>query len=183
LKANGKHGKPRTPDERRYVVQMALEDIELGEKTDVEIAAICDVSSMTVGRVRKALGLEKATRIDKNGRKVDVTKHGRPAATEPEPEYTHDDRLSELATEHQHALEENNKLRDRLAINALPDAEEAKAEIEETIDGLRSQVSSLELELRAVTQSRNDYQQKNSDLIKQVTYWKRRAEKAEKAAA
>jgi hypothetical protein len=38
LKANGKHGKPRTPDERRYVVQMALEDIELGEKTDTEIA-------------------------------------------------------------------------------------------------------------------------------------------------
>jgi hypothetical protein len=80
-------------------------------------------------------------------------------------------------------LDENNKLRDRLAIYALPETEEAKAEFEETIVGLRSQVSSLEMELRAVTQSRNDYQQKNNDLIKQVTYWKRRAEKADKVAA
>jgi len=54
LKANSKHGKPRTPEERRYVVKMAFDDIELGEKTDVEIAFHCDVSSMTVGRVRKA---------------------------------------------------------------------------------------------------------------------------------
>jgi len=115
---------------------------------------------------------------------MDTTNIGRkPIEVAPEPEYTHDDRLSELATEHQHALQENDKLRDRLAIGALPDAAEAKAEIEETIDTLRSQVASLEMELRAVTQSRNDYQQKNSDLIQQVTYWKRRAEKAEKVAA
>jgi chromosome segregation ATPase len=141
---------------------------------------------MTVGRVRKSLDLARPDKVmTKNGKMMDTKNIGAKAkpAPEPEPEYTHDDRLSELATEHQHALEENNKLRDRLAINALPDAAEAKAEIEETIDGLRSQVSSLELELRAVTQSRNDYQQKNSDLIKQVTYWKRRAEKAEKATA
>jgi hypothetical protein len=99
LKANGKHGKPRTPDERRYVVQMALEDIELGEKTDVEIAAICDVSSMTVGRVRKALGLEKQVRVDKRGRKVDVTKIGRPKVEVPfwpaAPEYTEADKMEE----------------------------------------------------------------------------------------
>jgi len=184
--ANHDHGLPRTPEEIRLNVISCFNDVELCGLSDAKIAEICKCSPMTVGRVRKSLDLARPDKVmGKDGRLMSTKNIGAKVkpAPEPEPEYTHDDRLSELATEHQHALEENNKLRDRLAINALPDAAEAKAEIEETIDSLRSQVSSLELELRAVTQSRNDYQQKNSDLIKQVTYWKRRAEKAEKAAA
>lgn len=187
LGANSDHGMPRTNEEKRDTVITAFNDVELSEMSDREIAGICKVSPMTVGRIRKALELDRPTKVvTKSGKMMETANIGlksKPAPEPETPEYTHDDRLSELATEHQHALEENNKLRDRLAINALPDSAEAKAEIEETIDTLRSQVSSLELELRAVTQSRNDYQQKNSDLIKQVTYWKRRAEKAEKASA
>lgn len=185
--ANHDHGLPRTSEEIRANVTSCFNDVELCGLSDVQIAAICKCSSMTVGRVRKLLDLDRPEKVmTKNGKMMDTKKIGNNSKPAPEPEvpeYTHDDRLSELATEHQHALDEVSKLRDRLAINALPDAAEAKAEIEETIDTLRSQVSSLELELRAVTQSRNDYQQKNSDLIKQVTYWKRRAEKAEKATA
>jgi hypothetical protein len=178
LKANGKHGKPRSPDERRYVVQLALEDIELGEKSDTEIALICDVSSMTVGRVRKALGLEKAMRIDKNGRKMDVSKSGRPIA--PEPEYTEEDKLHELAIEHTALAEENAKLKDQLAIRSLPVSEKARTEVQQTIEELREQVKELEFQLRTMTQSRNEFQSKNAEMIKQVNYWKKRAEKAEK---
>jgi hypothetical protein len=184
LKANGKHGKPRTPDERRYVVQLALEDIELGEKTDVEIALICDVSSMTVGRVRKALGLEKTTRVDKNGRKVDVTKSGRPwmpPPIPPMPEYTEEDRLHEMAIEHTAMAEENAKLKDMLAVKSLPVSEKAREEVAQTIEELREQVKELEFQLRTMTQSRNEFQSKNAEMIKQVNYWKKRAEKAEKA--
>ena len=184
--ANHDHGMPRTAEEVRESVISCFNDVELSELSDRKISEICKCSPMTVGRVRKSLELDRPTKVmTKNGRMMDTSNIGTKAkpAPEPEPEYTHDDRLSELATEHQHALDEVNKLRDRLAINALPETEEAKAEIEETIDGLRAQVASLEMELRAVTQSRNDYQQKNSDLIKQVTYWKRRSEKAEKLAA
>jgi hypothetical protein len=181
LKANGKHGKPRSPDERRYVVQLALEDIELGEKTDTEIAIICDVSSMTVGRVRKALGLEKATRVDKNGRKMDVSKAGRPVAPAPEPEYTEEDKLQEMAIEHTALAEENAKLKDMLAVKSLPVSEKAREEVKQTIEELREQVKDLEFQLRTMTQSRNEFQSKNAEMIKQVNYWKKRAEKAEKA--
>jgi hypothetical protein len=184
LKANGKHGKPRTPDERRYVVQMALEDIELGEKTDVEIAIICDVSSMTVGRVRKALGLEKPVRINKKGQKVDVTKIGRvkidPPPAPPAPEYTIEDKMQEMAKEHTIIAEENAKLKDQLTIKSLPVSETAKQEIEETIESLREEIKSLEFQLRTMTQSRNEFQSKNAEMIKQMNYWKKRAEKAEK---
>jgi hypothetical protein len=181
LKANGKHGKPRTPEERRYVVQMALEDIELGEKTDVEIALICDVSSMTVGRVRKAMGLEAATRVNKNGQKVDITGRGPKVAPVPVLEYTEEDKMHELAIEHTALSEENTKLKDMLAIKTLPVSEKARTEVQETIEQLRAEVKDLEFRLRTMTQSRNEFQSKNAEMIKQMTYWKKRTERAEKA--
>jgi hypothetical protein len=182
LPANGKHGKQRTPEERRWVVQLALEDIELGEKTDTEIAVHCDVSSMTVGRVRKALGLDKSVRVDKKGRKVNITNIGRvkvdppfwPAAP------TESDKMEEMAKEHTIIAEENAKLKDQLAVKSLPVSQTAKKEIAETIETLRAEVKDLEFQLRTMTQSRNEFQSKNAEMIKQMAYWKKRAEKAEK---
>jgi hypothetical protein len=179
-KANHDHGLPRTNEDRRAIVMEALQDIEYCDKSDREIAEACEVSPMTVGRVRKSMDLEKATkRVTKSGRVIDTTKIGRAKKEEPEaiPE---DDKLKELATEHKAVSEENAKLRDMLAIGALPEAEEAKAQVQTTIEELRKEVSNLELQLRAVTSSRNDFQNKNAELLKQVTYWKKRAEKANK---
>ena len=184
LPANGKHGKQRTPEERRWVVQLALEDIELGEKTDAEIAGHCDVSSMTVGRVRKALGLDKSVRIDKKGRKVNITNIGRVKVEPPfwpaAPVYTEEDKMQEMAKEHTIIAEENAKLKDQLAIKSLPVSQTAKKEIAETIETLRAEVKDLEFQLRTMTQSRNEFQSKNAEMIKQMAYWKKRAEKAEK---
>jgi len=182
LKANSKHGKPRTPEERRYVVQMALEDIEYGDASDAVIAELCDVSISTVGRVRKALGLEKSSTVDKNGRRVDVSKSGRPMAPPPppEPEYTEEDKFHEMAIEHTAMAEENAKLKDMLAVKSLPVSEKARAEVQQTIEELREQVKDLEFQLRTMTQSRNEFQNKNAEMIKQMNYWKKRAEKAEK---
>jgi cell division protein FtsB len=137
---------------------------------------------MTVGRVRKALGLEKAVRVNKKGQKVDVTKMGRkkeevpfwPAAP------TEEDKMQEMAKEHTIIAEENAKLKDQLAIKSLPVSTTAKKEIEETIESLRAQVKDLEFQLRTMTQSRNEFQSKNAEMIKQMSYWKKRAEKAEK---
>ena len=182
LFANGKHGKQRTPDERRWVVQLALEDIELGEKSDAEIGVHCDVSAMTVGRVRKALGLTKTVRTNKKGQKVNISNIGR---VKVEPPFwpaapTEEDKMQEMAKEHTIIAEENAKLKDQLAIKSLPVSTTAKKEIEETIESLRAQVKDLEFQLRTMTQSRNEFQSKNAEMIKQMAYWKKRAEKAEK---
>ena len=183
LKANSKHGKPRTPEERRYAVQMALEDIEYGETPDSYVAELCDVSLATVSRVRKLLGLERASIVDKNGRRVDVSRSGRPSAPPPPPpppEYTEDDKFQEMAIEHTAMAEENAKLKDMLAVKSLPVSEKARAEVQQTIEELREQVKTLEFQLRTMTQSRNEFQNKNAEMIKQMNYWKKRAEKAEK---
>jgi hypothetical protein len=179
-KANHDHGLPRTNEDRRAIVMEALKDIEYCEKSDREIAEACEVSPMTVGRVRKSMDLDKtAKRITKGGRVIDITKIGRVKKEEPQaiPE---DDKLKELATEHKVISEENAKLKDMLAVKTLPASEDAKIEVAATLEDLRKQVASLESQLRAVTSSRNDFQNKNAELIKQVTYWKRRAEKADK---
>jgi len=181
LKANSKHGKPRTPDERRYVVQMALEDIEYSNATDHTIAELCDVSVQTVGRVRKVLGLEKTTRVTKDGKTISTVNRGRPAAPPPEPEYTEDDKMHELAIEQIALTEENTKLKDMLAVRSLPVSEKARTEVQETIESLRAEVKDLEFKLRTMTQSRNEFQSKNAEMIKQLTYWKKRAERSEKA--
>jgi chromosome segregation ATPase len=68
-----------------------------------------------------------------------------------------------------------------LAVKSLPVSEEARVEVQQTIDELREQVKTLEFQLRTMTQSRNEFQSKNAEMIKQLTYWRRRAEKAEKA--
>ena len=180
LGANANHGLPRSNEDKRNSVVTCFEDIELCELSDREIAKICKVSVMTVGRVRKSLQLDVPVRTGKDGRKIDTASIGRPAPQPTqEPEYTEEDRVSELATEHAHALEENIKLKDRLAVSSLMDSEEAKVEVQETIETLRDQVKSLERQLAAVTASRNEFQNKNAEMIKQMAYWKKRAEKAE----
>lgn len=176
LKANSHHGKQRSPEERRYVVQLALEDIELGELSDAQVAQICQVSKMTVGRVRKALGLKRETTIGKDGKRRDTSNIGR--KPKPEPVYEEEDKLTELATEISAVSEENTKLKDMLAVRSLPVSEDARAEVQETIESLREQVRELEAKLKSMTQSRDEFMSKNAEILKQINYWKRRAEKA-----
>ena len=181
LKANSTHGKQRSPDESRYVVQLALEDIELGDLSDKQIATICDVSAMTVGRVRKAMGLENKPTIGKDGKRRDTSNIGRKPVVKPvEPAYeepTNDDKLNELATEFGVISEENTRLKDLLAVRSMPVSEEAQAEVQETIEMLREQIKDLESQLHSMTQSRNEFMSKNAEMLKQINYWKKRAEK------
>jgi len=185
LGANATHGMPRTNEEKRDTVITALNDPEICEMKDREIARICNVSNMTVGRIRKELSLintPKPPKEPKGGKPVaPPAAPPTPPKADPDAYDPREDMLKEMAAEHQELAQENLKLKDQLAIKQLPATEEAKAEIESTIESLRKEVASLEAQLRSVTSSRNDYQQKNADLLKQVTYWKRRAEKAEKA--
>jgi hypothetical protein len=176
--ANSEHGLPRTNEEKRLVVASLLEDIEYAESSDRDIAKICKVSHMTVGRIRKAMELNKK-------QKLPPPPPAKPSTKAPEPEQpeqpTEEDRITELATEMRAIAEENAKLKDQLAIVDMDIDDVAKAHVTTTIEDLRSEVKDLELQLKSVTISRNDFQNKFAEAVKQVSYWKKRAEKAEKA--
>jgi hypothetical protein len=90
-------------------------------------------------------------------------------------------------TEAQHTIselaEENEKLRDRLAVEAMDASEEEKTEAAETIRELRAQVKTLEAEISAGKASRDTYMRTDAELKAQVSYWRKQAEKAAKAVA
>lgn len=183
--ANAQHGLRRTNEDKRKAVLILLNDLEWSEWSDSEIARRCHVSNMTVGRIKKSIGLEKSTEVkykDKNGnvKKMDVSKSvSEPVTLKPlekmaEPE---DDKLQELAVAHQELAEENARLLDKLAVQNMEGSEEEKQSAAETIADLRAQVKALEAELRAVKVSRDQLQAKNSDMLKQLNYYKKKVEK------
>lgn len=183
LGANSTHGLPRSNDDKRKAVMTVLDDMEWCEWADREIARVCGVSSMTVGRIKKSLqiatpsekkyikeGVEKVMKTDNIGKEVTNLK--------PAEVFMEDDKLAEMAVAHQELADENAKLMDKLKAVELTGDQQA---IDDQFADYRAQIKALEAELRAVKNSRDQFQSKNAELIKQVAYWRKKAEKLEKA--
>lgn len=94
---------------------------------------------------------------------------------------------SDALAEAQHTItelaQENDELRDKLAVESLMDSEEAKTQTAETIRELRALVKTLEAENAALKVSRDTYQREASEAKKSAIYWRKQAEKAAKDAA
>jgi hypothetical protein len=172
LGANYNHGLPRTIDDKRKSVTSAL--AEFKNISARQIADICKVSHTFVQRVQKSLEI-----VQKEKQPVPPPE---PKPVVPPPPSL-DDGAHDLAVELQSLVDENNELRDQLLVKQSTIKESAKEEVSRTIKELRDRIRQLELELESVTKSRNEYQNKSAEAIKQVAYWKRRAEKSEKIAA
>ena len=181
--ANANHGVRRTNDDKRKAVSTLLDDIEWSEWSDHEIARQCNVSHVTVGRVRKSMGLEKTEKkyTTKHGTEAKMKMPSEPVVMKPvekmEPK-EEDFRLQELAAAHADLAAENAALLDKLAVAGMEGTEEEKQAAASTLEDLRSQIKTMEAELRAVKNSRDQLQAKNAELIKQVAYWRKQAEKA-----
>ena len=86
------------------------------------------------------------------------------------------------AEEARHAIEElaaeNERLSDRLAVEAMDASEEEKTAASQTIAELRERVRILEIEVSALKASRDTYMRESSEKQKQISYWRKLAEKA-----
>jgi hypothetical protein len=182
LGANSTHGLPRSNDDKRKAVMTLLDDMEWCEWADREIARVCGVSGMTVGRIKKSLqiakpsekkyikeGVEKVMKTDNIGKEVTNLK--------PAEVFIEDDKLAEMAVAHQELADENAGLLDKLKAVEMTGDQQA---VDDQFSVYRAQIKALEAELRAVKSSRDQFQSKNAELIKQVSYWRKRAEKTEK---
>jgi hypothetical protein len=203
LGVNDKHGLQRTNADKRKAVMIALNDFEWQDYSDIKIAQICKVSATFVAKCRKKANIERPaekTYTTKHGTeaKMDTTKIGKakpqtddpkPATAKPKVEpapvtelaplekytSTEGDQLNELSHVNAELHAENLKLHDKMTV--LSGDQEV---INSQFESLRSQITGLEAEMKAVKNSRDQFQAKNADLIKQVNYWRKRAEKAEK---
>jgi ParB-like chromosome segregation protein Spo0J len=183
VSANDKHGLRRSNADKRKAVLVLLEDFEWSEWNDVKIATQCGVSSMFVGKLRKEINGDEvpAQRIVKRGDKefiMNTDKIGRVLEKQdPAPEYDEEDKLEEMATEFNAIAQENEELRTKLALQIMDGTPEEKKQAQAIIEEQAERIKSLEAQVKGLTASRDAYQLKNAELIKQVNYWKKQAQK------
>jgi hypothetical protein len=166
IKANNKHGlRPTNEDKRKGVITM-LKDIEWQDYSNRDIAEICGVSHTLVNAIRKELEEGKPSG------KVSTPKPTSGKVSTPDPAVEFD--KAEIEREMQQAAtenlqKENEDLRDQLTVAmaaSTDDLEKEKAQ--SIIKDLRAQIRLLEIELKAVTTSRDQFQRENAQLMKQV---------------
>jgi len=185
VSANDKHGLRRSNADKRKAVLVLLEDFEWSEWNDVKIATQCGVSSMFVGKLRKEINGDEvpAQRIVKRGDKeyvMDTKKIGSREETVEDqiPEYDEqEEKLEEMATEFKAIAERNEELEARLAVKLMDGTPEEKKQAQSIIEEQAERIKSLEAQVKGLTSSRDAYQLKNAELIKQVNYWKKQAQK------
>lgn len=179
---NNSHGLRRTNEDKRKAVMTLLDDLEWCDWADTAIAKACNVSSMTVGRIRKSLNLEQTEKkyLNKQGKEVTVNTEnlGRKVEPKVEQEPEQDDHLQELAHANVELAEELAILKDRLAIKASDATEEEKQSLTDTMAELRATVKAQEAEIAALKSARDQLLAKNADMLKQLAYWKKQAQKA-----
>lgn len=83
----------------------------------------------------------------------------------------------ELRASVQALAEDNERLSDRLAVEAMDATEEERTAAADTIATLRKEVRNLTAELDATRSSRDTLLVESAELKKQVAYWRRKAEK------
>jgi hypothetical protein len=187
LGANGTHGLRRTNADKRKAVQTMLADAEWTAWSDRKIAEACGVSQPFVSGMRKP---EKViTVITPKPEKVEsdsttaVQKQPKRTLNLPDEQPANEDQLIEAQHTISELAQENDALRDKLAVESLMESEEAKTQTLETIQELRDRVRVLEAENSALKVSRDTYQREASEAKKSAIYWRKQAEKAAKEAA
>lgn len=191
LSANCTHGLRRSNADKRKSVQTLLADTEWAEWSDRKIAEACGVTHPFVANLRRPQEVVTVTtpRPEKQPGEV-VTVTTRKPAKEPKrelhvvaPEPDGEDQLAEAQHTITELAQENEQLRDKLAVESLMEPEHAKTQTADTISELRHRVKALEAEVDALKVSRDTYMREAGEAKKDAVYWRKQAQKMEKAAA
>lgn len=181
--ANGKRGLSMTFEDNRNIIYAMLRHPEWSKWTNTAIAKHIGVSSMTVGRVKATLEKKDDSSVkkyvDKDGKettvdteklktkkkKADVTT----APTVLEQKVSElSDQVNELGDTVNVLSDENSLLRDKIALGQWNATEIEKIDIEETVANLREQVRLLEIDNKALRDSRDMYQSRNAEMMKEL---------------
>lgn len=172
--ANIHHGQPATIEDKRKAVLAMLHDIEWQDLSNRDIAKVCGVSHTYVNMLRTQLENNKggnvSTKPKKESQPVDPVEEFNEAELERET----------LRAAAENLQKENEELQDKLTIamaSSTDDVEKEKAQ--SIIKDLRAQIRMLEIELKAMTDSRDQFQSENIQLMKQVAMLQKKLKKLE----
>lgn len=96
---------------------------------------------------------------------------------EPAPVIDKTDELAEARDTIRSLAEENDLLRDKLAVAAIDGTTEGQAEAGAIIAELREHVRQLEIEVDGLKASRDTYMRESAERLKQIKHWKKEATK------
>lgn len=186
LSANASHGLRRTNADKRKAVAAMLADAEWSAWSDRKIAEFCGVSVPFVSALRRPEVAEKqqahraASAAKQAPERNPITPAKQPKRTLHQPEQAPDagDELAEAQHTITDLAAENERLSDRLAVEAMDASEEEKTAAAQTIAELRERVRCLEIEVGALKASRDTYMRESNERMKQINYWRKQAEKA-----
>lgn len=156
----------------RHVVMRMLRHITWGKWTNAEIARHVGCSKMTVGRVKATM-----EELDNETKKKYTNQHGEEKTIETKnlgrkkkAEYEIDDdhRVVELTDTVNELSNENQTLRDKIAIGQWDASEIEKIDVQDTVVGLREQIRVLEIDNKALRESRDMFQNRNAELMRTV---------------
>jgi len=186
VQANHANGERYSIEDKRHALNLALEKQRYVEKSDRDLAKMLRVSHPFVAKVRKAIGKQPdSIEVTRNGKKYKAksTKKASNEPATPEYEFTQEDKVQEIASEMQDIVAENEKLQTRLAVAAMEATPEERNLAQARFDEMEKTIKTLEADNRVLKASRDSFQRECAELKKQVTYWERRAKKAEKEVA
>lgn len=148
-------------------------------KTNAELAEIAGTSVRTIRQAKVVE--EKAAPKVKEAVKAGTMSVKKAAETVNPPKPAANDEADESDHIILELAQENESLRDRLAVGVMDGTEEEKNEAARTIADLRQQVKTLEAEAAALRVSRDHYQREASELRKQIKMNERELKKARAA--
>ena len=189
---DNKHGLNMTAEDYRRSIEIMLQHPKWSTWSNVQIAKHIGVSAMTVGRHKNSKNPkpqqgtkpEKKTFIDKHGNEstMDTSNIGRKPKAEEEENVSQikdekDQTIAELTDTVNLLAEENTLFRDKIAMGQWNASEIEKIDIEETVANLRERNRILEIENKALRESRDMFQNRNAELIKTINAMKRKDKK------
>lgn len=157
LSANNEHGLPMDMEDCRRNARRLLTDPEWCKISDRKIAELVGLSDTTVLRIRRAL--EDEGKIEpKTSNRIKSASEKQIVSSEPNESRPEDlQQIKELSDVVSELSEENQKLRDIVAIGAWDATDIEKEDIEETVKELREKIVMLEREINALRVSRDTY--------------------------
>jgi hypothetical protein len=189
--ANGGRGNDLTREDKKAIIRrMFLKKERYGDWSQERIAKHVHVSAMFVSRVKASMeikdepkvkkfikdGVEKEMNVSNIGKKA-KNQPTKPTKPEVEPYDESEDKIRELSEVITQLDEEVTLLKDKIAIGQWDASEIEKIDVEETLVDLRERIRLLEIDNKALRESRDMFQNRNAELMKTVTYLQRKLKK------
>lgn len=186
-KANTRRGLRLNHDDYRNIILAMLNDAETKKWSNRQIAEWVGVTHTTVNKIKNSLEADSSEPkekkfIDKHGNEsvMNTENIGKSKPKTTAPDMTSalmvkqevvielNEKIDELAQTINMLADENTVMRDKIAIGQWDATEIEKIDAEQTIKDLREQIRILEADNKAMRQSRDMYQNRNSELMKTV---------------